>query len=57
VQVSRLLHVRVCVASDIMFDPAFAYQHVTSLGKSMRLTERKVKDARLCSTEHTSFPS
>jgi len=43
--------------SDIMFDPAFAYQRITSLGKSMRLTERKVKDARLCSTEHTSFPS
>ena len=34
--------------SNIMFNPPFAYQRVTSLAKSMRLTERKVEDARLC---------
>ena len=43
--------------SDITFDPPFAYQRVASLAKSMRLTERKVEDARLCSMERTSFPS
>ena len=43
--------------SDIMFNPPFAYQHVASLTKSMRQTERKVEDARLCSMERTSFPS
>ena len=43
--------------SDITFDPPFAYQHVTSLSKSMRLTERKIEDARLCLMERTSFPS
>ena len=47
----------VCRLSDIMFDPPFAYQRVASLSKSMWLTERKVEDARLCSMEHTSFPS
>ena len=56
-QVSRLLHVHVCVASQTMFDPPFAYQRVTSLAKSMRLTEHKVEDARLCSMERTSSPS
>ena len=48
---------RVHRLSDIMFDPPFVYQHVTSLSKSMWLTERKVDDVRLCSMEHTSFPS
>ena len=48
---------RVRCLSDIMFNSPFAYQRVASLTKSMRLTERKVEDARLCSTEHTSFPS
>ena len=48
---------RVRRLSDIMFDPPFAYQRVTSLSKSMRLTERKVEDARLCLMECTSFPS
>ena len=48
---------RVRRLSDIMFDPPFAYQRVTSLAKSMRLTERKVEDARLCSMERNSFPS
>ena len=48
---------RVRRLSDIMFDPPFAYQRVTSLSKSMRLTERKVEDARVCSMEHTSFLS
>ena len=43
--------------SDIMFNPPFAYQCVASLAKSMRLTERKVEDAMLCSIERTSFPS
>ena len=54
-QVSRLLHVH--HLSDIMFNPPFAYQHVISLAKSMRLTERKVEDARHCSIECTSFPA
>ena len=49
---SRVRHL-----SDITFDPPFAYQRVASLAKSMRLTERKVEDARLCSMERTSFPS
>ena len=48
---------RVRRLSDIMFDPPFAYQRVASLAKSMRLTERKVEDARLYSMERTSFPS
>ena len=43
--------------SDIMFNPPFAYQRVASLAKSMRLTQRKVEDARLCSIECTTFPS
>ena len=48
---------RVRRLSDIMFNPPFAYERVASLAKSMRLTERKVEDARLCSMEPTSFPS
>ena len=48
---------RVRCLSDIMFDPPFACQSVSSLSKRMRLTERKVEDARLCSMECTSFPS
>jgi len=43
--------------TDIMFDPPFAYQRVTSLAKSMQLTERMVEDARLCSMERSSYPS
>jgi len=42
---------------DITFDPPFPYQRVTSLARSMRLTERKDEDARLCSMEHATFPS
>ena len=49
---SRVRHL-----SDITFDPPFAFQHVTSLAKSVRLTERKIEDSRLCSVEHTSFTS
>jgi len=48
---------RVCYLSDTMFDPPFAYQHVTSLAKSVRLTESKIEDSRLWSVEHTSFTS
>ena len=48
---------RVCRLSDIMFNTPFVYWHVASLAKSMRLTEHKVEDARLCSMERTSFPS
>ena len=47
---SRVRHL-----SDIKFHPSFAYQCVTSLSKSMRLTERKFEYARLCSMERTSF--
>ena len=56
-QVSRLLHVHVRRLSDIMFNPPFVYQHVASLTKSMRLTECKVEEARLCSIERTSLLS
>jgi len=49
---SRVRHL-----SDTMFDLLFAFQHVTSLAKSVWLTERKIEDSRLCSVEHTSFTS
>ena len=49
---SRVRHL-----SDVTFDLPFAFQHVTSLAKSMWLTERKIEDSRLCSVEHTSFTS
>ena len=48
---------RVCHLLDIMFDLPFTYQHVKSFGKSVQLTECKVEGARVCSMEHTSFPS
>ena len=42
-------HERVHHLSDLMFNPPFAYQRVSSFAKSMWPREYKVEDARLCS--------
>ena len=42
-------HAHVHHLSDLMFNPPFAYQPVANFAKSMRPTECKVEDARLCS--------
>ena len=48
---------RVRCLIGIMFDPPFPDQRVTSLSRSMRLTEHKDEVARLCSMERAKFPS
>ena len=42
---------RVRRLTDLLFDPSFAYQRLANLGKSVRLQQRQIEDARLAVVE------